>query len=105
MSTIDIQQSITQLHVMEKVQQVQQQQADLQQRHFALKLNEERKRLKEKVKDADESEFLRMRERPEDGRAQTGKEAAKKDPHKRNPPQRQGETPPQDEGAYIDIKV
>ncbi len=93
MSAIDMQQSITQLHVMEKVQQVQQQQADLQQRHFALKLNEERKRLKEKVKDTDESEFRRL------------KEAAKKDPHKRNPSQRQGETPPQDEGAYIDIKV
>ncbi|GEM_PF-1398549 len=105
MKTIEMQQSLAQLHVMEKVQQVQQQQADLQQRHFALKLSEERKRLKEQVKDADESEFRRLQERQEDGGAHTGREAAKKGLQKRPPPADQGGQPREEEGSLIDIKV
>ncbi len=105
MSAIEMQQSIAQLQVMEKVQQVQQQQADLQQRHFALKLSEERKRLKEKVKDADESEFRRLQERQEDGGAHAGKETAKRGLQRRPPPVDQGAQPRNDDGSLIDIKV
>lgn len=105
MNTIEIQQSIAQLQVMEKVQQVQQQQADLQQRHFALKLSEERKRLKEQVKDADESEFRRLQERQEGDGAYAGKETAKRGLKKSPPPVDQGAQPREDEGSLIDIKV
>ena len=48
---IDAQQSILQSHQMEKVQNVQQQHSDMQQRYFNLQLAEERRLQKEKVKD------------------------------------------------------
>ena len=48
---IDAQQSILQSHQMEKVQNVQQQHSDMQQRYFNLQLTEERRLQREKVKD------------------------------------------------------
>jgi hypothetical protein len=59
---IDAQQSIIQSHSMEKVQQVQQQHGDMQQRYFNLQLTEERRLQKEKVKDLQQKETAAIRD-------------------------------------------
>ena len=53
---IDAQQIILQSSVMEKIQQVQQQNPDMQQKYFALRLSEQDRLLKEEVNESDESE-------------------------------------------------
>ncbi|MDD5167391.1 MAG: hypothetical protein PHN75_01120 [Syntrophales bacterium] len=62
---IDAQHLVTQTYVAEKVQQVQQRQADLQQHYFDVQLAEERKRMKEKIKQSEESERMKLKERKE----------------------------------------
>ena len=105
LSTIEMQQSIAQLQAMEKIQQVQQQHADLQQRHFATQFNEERKRLKDKVKDAEETDFRRLQERKEGNRSDGGRESAKQHSAARKPPEEDTEETSIDEGSRIDIRV
>ncbi|MCU0581582.1 MAG: hypothetical protein MUF26_03890 [Syntrophales bacterium] len=103
---IDAQQSILQSHQMEKVQNVQQQHADMQQRYFNLQLTEERRLQKEKVKDLEQKEashaikdtFNREEKRREtkDGHAREEAEAPQPDEN------------PDDEpipGSHIDIKA
>ncbi len=48
-------QGIVQAHVTEKIQKVQQQHPDTQQRYFSLQLQEEKKRQSEKISDAEEA--------------------------------------------------
>ncbi|MDI9571142.1 MAG: hypothetical protein QM278_10580 [Pseudomonadota bacterium] len=105
LTTIEMQQSIAQLHAMEKIQQVQQQHADLQQRHFASQLHEERKRLKEKVNDADEAEFRRLQEREADARSGGRRDEAKRRSAVRGPSEEPPEETAVEEGSRIDIRV
>lgn len=58
---IDAQQSILQTHSTEKIQQIQQQHADMQQRYFQLKLSEEDRLTKERVNHSDEAEKAAIR--------------------------------------------
>jgi hypothetical protein len=59
---LDVQQVILQSGAVERVQQVQQHQDDVQQRHFQAKLSEEKRELREKIKDLDESDRLTIGE-------------------------------------------
>jgi hypothetical protein len=67
---IDVQQSILQTSATEKIQQIQQQHSDMQQRYFQLKLSEEDRLAQEKVnqfKEADKAK-IRKKEEKEDNR-------------------------------------
>ncbi len=105
LKTVEIQQSIAQLQAMEKIQQVQQQHADLQQRHFALQFGEERKRLKEKVKDADETEFHRLPGRQEGQSSRRGRDPEKQPVSAAAPVGDYEKKSADDDGTHIDIKV
>ncbi|MFA6411439.1 MAG: hypothetical protein WCW53_02000 [Syntrophales bacterium] len=48
-------QGITQAHVTEKIQHIQQQHPDMQQRYFSLQLQDENKRQREKIAEAEEA--------------------------------------------------
>jgi hypothetical protein len=52
---IEMNQGIMQAHATEKIQKVQQQHPDMQQRYFSLQLQEEKKRQSKKVPDAEET--------------------------------------------------
>jgi hypothetical protein len=71
---IDAQQSIIQMHPAEKVQQIQQQHGDMQQRYFQMQLSEEDRILREKVKQSDESEKAIIREKEEQKDQRQGKD-------------------------------
>lgn len=79
--SLDVQQMLLQSNAIERVQQVQQQQGDAQQRHFQAQLAEEKRELREKVKDSGESERLAIKE--EEGREKRegaqGESGAKKE--------------------------
>lgn len=63
--SLDVQQVLLQSNAVERVQQVQQQQTDVQQKHFEAQLAEEKRELREKVKDLEEAERLMIREKEE----------------------------------------
>ena len=60
---IDIQQSILQTSAAEKIQQIQQQHADMQQRYFQLKLSEEDRLAQEKIRQFEEAEKAKNRKK------------------------------------------
>jgi hypothetical protein len=62
---IDIQQSILQVSSTEKIQQIQQQHADMQQRYFHLQLSEEDRLAKEKVNSFKEADQAKIRKKEE----------------------------------------
>ncbi|MDX9746210.1 MAG: hypothetical protein WCX84_09265 [Syntrophales bacterium] len=101
---VDAQQSILQSHAMEKVQNVQQQHGDMQQRYFNLQLQEERRLQKERVKDLEKKDAPVIR----DSFRHEGKKRETRDGHE---PEEQDLPPaehPEDEpvpGSHIDIKA
>ncbi|RZB34932.1 MAG: hypothetical protein SRB1_00700 [Desulfobacteraceae bacterium Eth-SRB1] len=66
--SLDMQQVLLQSNAVERVQQVQQQQTDVQQRHFGAQLAGEKRELREKVKDLEETEKVMLREEEERGK-------------------------------------
>ena len=62
---VDVQQILLQTTSLERIQQTQQQQSDLQQRYVAVHSSEEKKTLKEKVKESDETEKGRIQREEE----------------------------------------
>lgn len=75
---VDLQQVLMQSNSVERVQQVQQQQPDIQQRYFDVQLNEERKLRQEQVKDTEETERARIREKEEQERRRKEKDNRKR---------------------------
>lgn len=75
---VDLQQVLMQSNSVERVQQVQQQQPDIQQRYFDVQLNEERKLRQEQVKDTEETERARIREKEEQERRRREKDNRKR---------------------------
>jgi len=61
-SPIQTQQSILQTSMVERIQQVQQQHPDMQQRYFEIQLREERKKMLQKVKDSKDTERIATRD-------------------------------------------
>ena len=98
---IDAQQVILQSSIAEKVQQIQQQNPDMQQRYFALQLSEQDRLLKEKVNKSEESEKASIKEKQ-------NREERKKDDKSRKESKgiltaEEGETA--GEGGHINVKV
>jgi len=100
---IDAQQVILQSSIVEKVQQIQQQNSDMQQRYFALHLSEQDRLLKAKVKEAEESEKSVIKEKEEDKGERKSKEHNKKENTELIPAEENVEA--EDEGGHINIKV
>jgi len=102
---IDAQQSILQSHSMEKVQNVQQRHADMQQRYFDLQLTEERRLQKEKVRDLEQKEPAAIR----DSFDQDGKKQEMKDREEKRDQETLSSDEQQDDepipGSHIDIKA
>ncbi len=75
---VDLQQVLMQSNSVERVQQVQQQHPDIQQRYFDAQLSEERKLRQEQVKDTEETERARIREKEEQERRRREKDNRKR---------------------------
>lgn len=100
---IDAQQIILQSSIVEKIQQIQQQNPDMQQRYFALHLSEQDRLLREKVKQSEESEKAAIKEKEE---RESGRK--RKEQHARENPEQiaaSEERESEDEGGHINIKV
>ncbi|HUV49832.1 MAG TPA: hypothetical protein VMW78_02260 [Anaerolineae bacterium] len=97
--SLDVQQVLLQSNAIERVQQVQQHQADVQQRHFEAQLAEEARELREKVKAPAEAEQLVTREEEERGKREKnpGENSAKKE--------KDGAVADDEPGGKVDIKV
>ncbi len=62
---IDLQTSVLQTSATEKIQQIQQQHADMQQRYFQLKLSEEDRLAQEKIRKFEEAQKAKIRRKEE----------------------------------------
>jgi hypothetical protein len=63
--SLDVQQVLLQSNAVERVQQVQQQQADVQQKYFDGQLAKKKRELREKVKTLEEAERIMIKEKEE----------------------------------------
>ena len=99
---IDAQQSIIQMHPAEKVQQIQQQHGDMQQRYFQMELSEQDRIFREKVKQSEESEKAIIKEKEEQKDKRQGKDKQSREPAGQLLAE---EAESADEGGYINIKV
>ena len=102
---VDLQQILTQSNSMERVQQAQQQHPDMQQRYFSVQLSEERKLLKETVKDAEETEKSKIKAEEEKDRRQNKAKAEDESIGKLEEKQDNKEPDEVEHGGLIDIKV
>lgn len=102
---IDAQQVIIQSPSAERVQQIQQQNPDLQQRYFVLQQAEHDRIMKESVKQSDESEKTAIKEKEERKDGHKGKDGR----HHNEPPEllveEESAGTTDDEGGHIHIKV
>ena len=99
---IDAQQLIAQIHPSEKVQQIQQQHGDMQQRYFQLELSEQDRIFREKVKQSEESEKAIIKEKEEQKDKRQGKGKQNRDAAGLLFAE---EAESDDEGGHINIKV
>ncbi|MEN6319168.1 MAG: hypothetical protein ABFD82_10495 [Syntrophaceae bacterium] len=101
----DLQQILVQSNSVERVQQAQQQQSDMQQRYFSVQLSEERKHVKETVKSTEEAEKAKIRDKEE--KEKRRKKAKNDDNHGDKKEIERGKKEPDDHehGGLIDIKV
>lgn len=99
---IDAQQVILQSSIVEKVQQIQQQNPDMQQRYFALHLSEQDRLLREKVRQSEESEKAAIKEKEERHDGRKSKEQSSKENQTAHPAE---DDASEDEGGHINIKV
>jgi len=102
---IDLQQILTQSNSMERVQQAQQQHPDMQQRYFSVQLSEERKHLKETVKNTEETEKSKIKADEEKDRHQKKAKDEEESVAKIETKQDSGEPDEAEHGGLIDIKV
>lgn len=101
----DIQQILIQSNSMERVQQAQQQHADMQQRYFSVQLSEERKQLKEAVKTSEEAAKAKLKSKEEEEKRQK-RENAKDEYAGKTEMKHENNTPDEVEhGGRIDIKA
>ena len=99
---IDAQQVILQSSVAERIQQIQQQNPDMQQRYFALQLSEQDRLLKDKISQTDESEEATLKGKKEkNSKQQEGNRSNQDDPQLIVAEQDEST----DEGGHINIKV
>jgi hypothetical protein len=101
---VDLQQILTQSNSMERVQQTQQQHPDMQQRYFSVQLSEERKLLKEAVKNSEETEKAKIRDQEEKERNKRKTHSEQEGGEKAEIKQDPGD-PDCEQGGLIDIRV
>ena|SRR5512143_2380174 len=102
---VDVQQILLQTTSLERIQQTQQQQSDLQQRYVAVHSNEEKKILKEKVKESDETEKGRIqREEERERKRKMAGDHQKAEQRQRLIPE-EDEAPEEGHGGRINIRV
>jgi hypothetical protein len=102
---VDVQQILLQTTSLERIQQTQQQQSDLQQRYVAVHSNEEKKILKEKVKESDETEKARIRREAERERKRKMARDHQKAEQKQRLIPEEDEPPEEGMGGGINIRV
>lgn len=102
---VDVQQILLQTTSVERIQQTQQQQSDLQQRYVAVHTSEEKKLLKEKVKESDETEKSRIqREEDRERKRKSARDSQQADEKPHLPPG-EDESPEEGHGGRINIRV
>lgn len=99
---IDIQQSISQISSAEKIQQIQQQHADMQQRHFQLELKEKDRQAKDQVHSSDETDRVIIREKEERENRRRREDQKKQNSSRSSELTLEGEA---EEGGIINITV
>ncbi len=102
---VDVQQVLLQTTSVERIQQTQQQQADLQQRYVAVHSSEEKKILKEKVKESDEAEKARLQREEERGRKRRMAREHQKESEKARQSLPEEEADQEGTGGRINIRV
>jgi len=100
-SPIERQQSILQTNIADRIQQIQQQHPDMQQRYFEIQFREERRKMLQKVKDSEDAERVSIRD--EEGRKRHAgdhgeTEAEVNEPNKQT-------SPDPDQHGHVDVKV
>ncbi len=99
---IDLQTSIMQTSQLEKIQQIQQHHADLQQKYFQLRLSEEDRLAKEQVNHFKESDKAKIRSRGENEEQEKGSKKNQKNPAELHADEQSEES---EEGGLINITV
>ena len=102
---VDVQQVLLQTTSVERIQQTQQQQSDLQQRYVAVHSSEEKKILKEKVKESDEAEKARLQREGERERKRRMARDHRKEGEKARPAPPEEEADEEGMGGRINIRV
>lgn len=103
--SLDVQQIILQSNAVERVQQVQQQHPDLQQRYFADQLNKEKSLLKEKVKDLEESERLMIKEEERQPKRKKNPKGSRQKKEEEDASDVNNDLSTDEVGGKVDIKV
>ncbi|MCX5855181.1 MAG: hypothetical protein NTZ24_11565 [Deltaproteobacteria bacterium] len=98
---IDRQESILQSNMTERIQQVQQQHSDMQQRYFDIQLSQERRKMLQKVKESEEAERAHPKEK--EGKKHRKDQQKKNETLMASLPEDTSDN--QDERSHIDIKV
>ena len=102
---VDVQQVLMQTTSVERIQQTQQQQSELQQRYVAVHTSEEKKLLKEKVKESDETEKARIQREEERERKRKMARDHEKAEQKQLLTPGEDEPPEEGMGGKINIRV
>ncbi len=102
---VDVQQVLLQTTSVERIQQTQQQQSDLQQRYIAMHSIEEKKILKEKVKESDETDKARIQREEERERKRKLARDHQKAEQKQLLTPEEDEPPEEGMGGRINIRV
>jgi hypothetical protein len=103
--SLDVQQIILQSNAVERVQQVQQQHPDLQQRYFSDQLNNEKSLLKEKVKDLEGSERLIIKEEERQPKRKKNFNGSKQKREEKNTTDVNNDLSTDEVGGKVDIRV
>lgn len=102
---IEANQGIMQAHATEKIQKIQQQHPDMQQKYFSLQLQEEHKRQKEKVSDAEEARKKDIDTQQEKNREHNQKGSEKNPKQVADGHETDASVMPDPETHHIDIKA
>jgi hypothetical protein len=102
---IDMNQGVTQSYATEKIQKVQQEHPDMQQRYFSLQLQEEKKRQNEKILDAEEAKNKIIDAQQEKNRERDEKGSKNKQKHIADDHDADSNNIPEQEAHHIDIKA
>jgi len=99
---IDLQTSVLQTSATEKIQQIQQQHADMQQKYFQLKLSEEDRLAQEKIRQFEEAQKAKIRKQEEKREKRKG---AERQNHNHAELLQDESDEESGEGGHINIKV